>query len=191
MACTNNTNRAQGNNPGVDAANPRPANRWGHIIEMREDGNDHTRTTFRWGIFMLCGDPNVAAHGTFFAGAPKEKVAPIGAPDQVMFDNQGNLWIGTDGMDAAIGLQDALYACVTEGPERGTLIPFLTVPVGAETCGPTLTPDNETLFVAVQHPGEGGTVERAVSRWPYGGNNVARPGVVFVKKAWGRGVIGS
>jgi secreted PhoX family phosphatase len=192
IACTNNTNRAVGTNPGTDAANPRPANRWGHIIEIMEDGNDHTRTTFRWGIFMLCGDPDVAAHGTYFAGAPREKVAPIAAPDMVMFDNQGNLWIGTDGMESPLGWNDALYASVTEGPERGTLMPFLQVPVGAECCGPTLTPDNESLFVAIQHPGEGSTLADPISRWPYGtSDRGARPGVVFVKKAWGRGPIGS
>lgn len=189
MACTNNTNRATGSNPGTDAANPRAANRWGHIIEIQEAGNDHTSTTFRWGIFMLCGDPDQAAHGTYFAGAPREKVAPIAAPDMLMFDRQGNLWIGTDGMDSPLGFQDTLYAAVTEGPERGTLKPFLSLPIGAECCGPTLTPDNETLFVAVQHPGEGGNFENPASRWPYGDR--ARPGVIFVKKSWGRGPIGS
>ncbi len=189
LVCTNNTNRAAGTNPGTDAANPRANNRWGHIIEILEDRNDHTSTRFRWGIFMLCGDPDQAAQGTYFAGAPREKVAPIAAPDNICFDNQGNIWIGTDGMDSPLGWNDAIYACVTEGPERGTLMPFLQVPVGAETCGPTLTPDNETFFLAIQHPGEGGTYERPTSRWPYGDR--ARPGVIFVKKSWGRGVIGS
>ncbi|MDX2269866.1 MAG: PhoX family phosphatase [Bryobacter sp.] len=189
IACTNNSRRAVGTNPGTDAANPRPDNRWGHIIEIMEEGNDHTRTTFRWGIFMLCGDPDNAAHGAFFAGAPREKVAPIAAPDNVTFDNQGNLWIGTDGMGSPLGWNDAIYAAITEGPERGTLMPFLQVPIGAETCGPTLTPDNETFFLAIQHPGEGGTFAEPRSRWPYGGN--PRPGVIFVKKSWGRGPIGS
>lgn len=189
LVCTNNTNRATGTNPGTDAANPRANNRWGHIIEIQEAGNDHTATTFRWGIFMLCGDPEQAAHGTFFAGAPKEKVAPIAAPDNICFDRQGNLWIGTDGMDSPLGFNDAIYACVVEGPERGTLKPFLQVPIGAETCGPTITPDGETFFLAIQHPGEGGTFEAPVSRWPYGDR--ARPGVIFVKKSWGRGPIGS
>lgn len=190
IACTNNTQRTATGTNGTDAANPRANNRSGHIIEILEDNNDHTRTRFRWGIFMLCGDPDDPAQGTYFAGAPRSKVSPIGAPDQLTFDNQGNLWIGTDGMPSALGWQDALYACVTEGPERGTLLPFLTVPQGAETCGPCFTPDGETMFVAVQHPGEGGTYDKPGSNWPTG-TGIPRPGVVFVKKAWGRGPVGS
>jgi secreted PhoX family phosphatase len=190
VVCTNNTSRGLGSSPGTDAANPRASNRSGHIIEVREQGNDHTATTFQWGIFMLCGDPNDSGQNTYFAGAPREKVSPIGAPDNIAFDNQGNLWIGTDGMEAALGWQDAIYACVTEGPDRGTLLPFMSVPIGAETCGPTFTTDNTTFFLAVQHPGEGGTFERPISSWPTG-SGLPRPAVVFVRKAWGRGVVGS
>ena len=48
-----------------------------------------------------------------------------------------------------------------EGPERGHLKQFLTVPLGAETCGPFITGDDRSVFVAVQHPGEitGATVD--------------------------------
>ncbi len=190
IVCTNNSARGTANNAGTDAANPRANNRSGHIIELRERGNDHTATTFNWGIFMLCGDPNDPAQGTYFAGAPREKVSPIGAPDNITFATQGNLWVGTDGMEGALGWQDAIYACVTEGPDRGTLLPFMSVPIGAETCGPTFTPDNTTFFLAVQHPGEGGTFERPISSWPTGAG-LPRPAVVFVRKAWGRGVVGS
>jgi hypothetical protein len=41
---------------GVDAANPRPDNRSGHIIEIAEAGDDATATRFEWNVFMLAGD---------------------------------------------------------------------------------------------------------------------------------------
>jgi len=69
---------------------------------------------------MLCGDPNDATARTYFAGAPKGNVSSIGAPDNIAFDNQGNLWNGTDGMESALGCHDAICACVNEGPERAT-----------------------------------------------------------------------
>jgi secreted PhoX family phosphatase len=33
---------------------------------------------------------------------------------------------------------------------------FFRVPVGAELTGPAFTPDNESLFLSVQHPGTDG-----------------------------------
>ena len=55
---------------------------------------------------------------------------------------------------------------------------FLTVPPGAETCGPVITRDQRTVFVAVQHPGEddGATFETPASTWPTG--DFPRPSVV-------------
>lgn len=188
LVCTNNSNRTAAQ---VDRANPRANNRNGHIIEMIEAGNDHTATRFRWEMFMLCGMPDAA--DTFFAGFDKTRVSPIGAPDQIVFDVRGNMWIGTDGMEAALRFNDTVYACPTEGPNRGRLQPFLSVPNGAEVCGPELTPDSTTMFVAIQHPGEGGTLGgQVVSNWPFG-NQPPRPGVIAVVKKLGTGnpVIGS
>ena len=42
---------------GPDRANPRGANPFGHIIEIREAGDDHTAREFSWEVFLLAGDP--------------------------------------------------------------------------------------------------------------------------------------
>jgi secreted PhoX family phosphatase len=57
----------------------------------------------------------------------------------------------------------------TAGPQRGHVRQFLTVPVGAETCGPLISGDGKTVFTAVQHPGEedGSTFEDPASTWPH------------------------
>jgi uncharacterized protein len=170
---TNNTARTE---PGP--GNPRVPNPYGHVLELRERGDDAGATSFRWRIFLLCGDP--ATPDTYFAGYPKELVSPIGSPDNMTFDNEGNIWLATDGSQPVGDSNNGLFACPTEGPERGHVQLFLTVPVGAETCGPLLTRDNRSLFIAVQHPGEGGTVEAPISHWPGGGDSLPRPAVTSI-----------
>jgi secreted PhoX family phosphatase len=180
---TNNTRRGVGANPGVDAANPRANNRHGHIIELIEEGGDAGASRFTWEIFMLCGDPaNPADAPVFFAGFDPARVSPISSPDNIVFDRRGNLWIATDGQPGTLGKNDGFYAVPVEGDDRGFLRQFASVPVGAETCGPEFTPDNETLFLAVQHPGEtaGSTIDQPSSRWPDG--DVPRPSVVAITR---------
>jgi uncharacterized protein len=171
---TNNTAREPDQ---VDPPNPRGPNRWGHVLELSEDGDDPAATSFRWGIFLLCGDP--ADESTYFAGYPKDKVSPIGSPDNMTFDNEGNIWLASDG-EQPRQTNNGLFACPTEGDERGHVQLFATVPVGAETCGPLLTRDNRSLFIAVQHPGEGSTLEEPSSHWPGGGNSPPRPAVTSI-----------
>ncbi|MEV6635796.1 PhoX family phosphatase [Actinoplanes sp. NPDC051470] len=173
-AMTNNTNRAVGTNPGVDEANPRSANKHGHIFEITEDQGDHTGTTFTWALPIVCGDP--ADPSTYFAGFDKSKVSPISCPDNVAFDSAGNLWISTDGN--ALGSNDGLFATPIEGSDKGHLRQFLTVPTGAETCGPFVTGDDRSVFAAVQHPGEitGASQQNPASTWPDG--DFAKPAVV-------------
>jgi secreted PhoX family phosphatase len=57
-------------------------------------------------------------------------------------------------------------------------------------CGCEFTPDGETLFLSIQHPGEGGTLERPVSDWPDGRGAPPRPSVVAIRKRGG-GRVGS
>lgn len=172
IALTNNTNRGVEDNPATDEANPRVENRYGHIIELTEAGDDHATTSFSWEIFLLCGDPS--DESTYFADFDKEQVSAISCPDNVAFDNSGNLWIATDGMPGTLGLDDegeggyhdGFFACPVAGEERGFVRQFFSSVAGSEVCGPEFTPDNTTLFLAIQHPGDGGTWDEPVSTWP-------------------------
>ncbi|MCA2215027.1 PhoX family protein [Jidongwangia harbinensis] len=185
-AMTNNTNRGVGGNPGVDEANPRNANKHGHILELVEARGDNTAEAFTWSLPIVCGDPADAT--TYFSGYDKSAVSPISCPDNLAFDSAGNLWISTDGN--ALGGNDGLFATPVEGPDSGHLRQFLTVPTGAETCGPFLTSDDRSVFVAVQHPGEltGATLEKPASTWPDG--DFAKPAVVVTWRLDG-GPVGS
>lgn len=86
IALTNNSRRATEGKPGTDAANPRPENKFGHVIELTEAGDDHTATTFTWEIFLLAGNPN--DESTYFAGFDKSMVSPISCPDNVTSTTQ-------------------------------------------------------------------------------------------------------
>ncbi|MEL6198468.1 MAG: PhoX family phosphatase, partial [Pseudomonadota bacterium] len=57
---TNNTRRKAGDE---NAANPRADNAFGHIIEIREDGGNHSATKGTWEILVKCGDPSIADVG--------------------------------------------------------------------------------------------------------------------------------
>ncbi|MDP9393181.1 MAG: PhoX family phosphatase [Actinomycetota bacterium] len=170
-ALTNNSRRTT-----VDEANPRPANKHGHVLEISEDGNDAAAETFTWQLFIVAGDPS--APDTYFGGYDKSQVSPISCPDNVAFDRSGNLWISTDGNQ--LGSNDGLFAVATEGPHRGHLKQFATVPIGAECSGPFLTRDQRTAIMSVQHPGESdeASTENRISTFPYGGQ--PRPTVVTI-----------
>ena len=173
VALTNNTQRGAPDKPAADAANPRNDNKNGQILEITDD---HAGTSFTWDLLLVCGDP--AAADSYFGGFDKSRVSPISCPDNLAFDGFGNLWISTDGN--ALGSNDGLFAVALEGPNRGETRQFLTVPIGAETCGPTVSA--ELVTVCVQHPGEhdDASVDNPLSRWPEGGNGTARPAVVAV-----------
>ena len=129
----------------------------------------------------MCGDPNEA--DTYFGGFDKSQVSPISCPDNLAFDSYGNLWISTDGN--ALGSNDGLFSVVLDGPRRGETKQFLTVPIGAETCGPIV--QDGRVVVCVQHPGETDDASWAspASHWPDGGDSQPRPAVVAAWKSDG------
>jgi len=176
----------------VDAANPRPDNKFGHIIEMMPEAGDHAATKFTWEILVKCGDPSIANVGASFNPATTAN-GWFGTPDNCAVDALGRLWIATDGNSKkATGRTDGVWAMETEGAARSTSKLFYRCPSGAELCGPEFTPDLETFFVAVQHPGESeddnapATFENPSTRWPdFKPDMPPRPSVVAITKRGG------
>nr|WP_166652432.1 PhoX family phosphatase [Enterovirga rhinocerotis] len=185
------TNNSRRKAEEVNAANPRPLNAFGHIIEMIPDGGDQGSPRFRWEMLLLCGDPGVPEIGATFSPQTTRN-GWFGMPDNCAIDARGRLWIATDGNDKRrTGRSDGLWAVETEGELRGTSRHFYRVPVGAEMCGPFFTPDDETLFLAVQHPGESddrttATFDRPETRWPdFRDDMPPRPSVIAITKRGG------
>lgn len=190
------TNNSKRKADQVDAANPRAANAFGHIIELIEEGGDFTATKGKWEVLLKCGDPSVAEVGASFSTSTTEN-GWFGMPDNCAVDSAGRLWVSTDGNSPkATGRTDGLWAVDTEGEARATSKLFFRVPVGAEMCGPLFTPDDQTAFVAVQHPGDGGEdwegfgrpsyYEDLSTRWPdFKPDMPVRPAVVVITRQGG------
>lgn len=177
-------------------ANPRANNRYGHILRMdpprNENGQpDPAADIFLWDVFIRCGDPAEDSHNAHYHPALSES-GWMTNPDNGAFDPGGRLWIATDhGMD--IGHCNGLWATDTEGAGARYLKHFYRCPAGAELCGPCFTPNGETLFVAVQHPGIDGeaTITNPLNRWPdFSEDMVPRSSVVAITKQGG-GAIGT
>ncbi|MGK2949071.1 MAG: PhoX family protein [Acidimicrobiales bacterium] len=183
VTLTNNSARSAA---AVDEANPRPGNPFGHIVVWDEAAGDHGAVSFDWRILLLAGDPaNEAAAG----GPVSDDIDAFGAPDGLWWSPEGRLWIQTDGTQPIV-CNNQMLCC---DPATGEVRRFLVGPKGCEITGVTVTPDGETMFVNVQHPGEGlaqtPATPAAVSDWP---DRQGRPraATVMVRKVGG-GVIGS
>ena len=191
---TNNTRRGTGANPGVDAANPRTPNTYGHIIRWWYS-RDWTEPSFHWDLFALAGDPQQAAHGSTINGDK------YGSPDGIYVAPSGRLWIQTDvsastiNTGAYVGFGNNQMLCAD--PTTKETRRFLVGPTLCEITGVFVTPDEKTMFVGIQHPGEAPTDTnnpanpKANSSWPDGAaGGRPRSACVVITKDDG-GVIGS
>jgi secreted PhoX family phosphatase len=186
-----------GNNSEVNSN--RPTNPYGHIVRFTESRTDDT--AFSWDIFLLAGDP------AYDTSVPANQ-SVFGSPDGLWVDASGVVWIQTDISNSSQNRPDRGYdgignnAMLAAVPETGEVKRFMTGPRGCEITGVTMTPDQRTMFINIQHPGESTSFWNAqfgapstsnpstVSSWPYGGGRRPRPATVVIRRVDG-GRIGS
>lgn len=141
----------------------------GSILKISEDNNDHSSLSFTSETFMLGGDK------TGFS-----------CPDNLAFDSKGNLWISTDISGSAVGKSsyqsfgnNGIFVVPSSGPQAGEAIQLASAPVDAEFTGLCFDPEEKTLFVSVQHPGEKTKdLNKPTSTWPTG--NIPKPTVIAI-----------
>jgi uncharacterized protein len=166
------------NNSGVNDSH-------GAVRRLREQGNDPEALSFRWRDYAAGGPPSAGGVG-------------FSSPDNLVIDGARNLWVVTDISSSRLNRpneyefhrNNAMFMVPTRGPNRGVAFRFANGPVQCELTGPYFTPDEESLFLNVQHPGEQtgnsstapgvfGDEATYTSWWPDGnktaGDNPSRP----------------
>ena len=143
----------------------------GSIVRIIEKNNDPESLEFEWEVFATGG-----------------VAAGFSCPDNLTFDNKGNLWVMCDVSNSKLNKDryipfknNSLFMIPTSGENKGKAFRFASGPVDCEMCGGTFTPDGSTMFISVQHPGENSlTQENPTSRWPKYGNDIPRPAVIAI-----------
>lgn len=190
---TNNSRRSEDQ---TDAANPRGPNLFGHIVEISEPDGDFTSTRSRWEILVRCGDPADAEVGAEW-GPNTTESGWFGSPDNAAIDSANRLYVSTDGSEVRNQCANGVWRVETEGLERGNSRMMFLAPTGAEICGPRLSDDERTFFLAVQHPGLDGedfpphgrpsTFADPSTRWPdFAEGMPPRSAVVALTRADGK-----
>lgn len=184
---TNNKYRGKKDNQPVAGPNPRANNKYGQIVRWTPNNGDHTSANFSWDLFLIAGNPSV--HKDLYAGSANiNHENMFNSPDGLGFDPSGRLWILTDGKYsnegdfAGMGNNQMLCA----DPDSGEIRRFATGPIACEITGLAFSPDQRTMFVGVQHPGE----KNNPSHFPAGGNSKPRSTIMAVRRTDG-GIIGA
>lgn len=191
MVCctlTNNKYRGKKENQPVGGPNPRSENKYGQIVRWMPAHGNHTASEFDWDLLLIAGNPTLHSDNLYAGSANIHADNMFNSPDGIGFDNAGRLWIQTDGnysnaKDYA-GMGNNQMLCAD--PDSGEIRRFATGPVACEITGLTFAPDQRTMFVGVQHPGEDGQP----SHFPAGGTSKPRSTIMVIRRKDG-GIIGS
>ncbi len=187
VTLTNNSDRGVKANQTMNGPNPRAKNVYGQIVRWSPERGDHASTKFTWDIYALAGNPSL--HKDAYAGSSNITLANMfNSPDGLTFDRDGRLWIQTDGdysnAKEFAGMGNNQMLC--GNPETGEIKRFMVGPIACEITGIAWAPDQKTMFVGIQHPGE----KLATSHFPQGGDAVPRSSIIAITRADG-GVIGA
>ncbi|MDH4128161.1 MAG: DUF839 domain-containing protein [Spirochaetota bacterium] len=143
-----------------------PPNLHGMIFRFIELNDNHLALSFKYETF---------AKGGLESG--------FSSPDNLAFDSKGNLWMSTDISGDLLNTpnwlfhgNNSLFMFNTKGLEKGVAKRFAVGPNGCEMTGLWFSPDEKTLFLSIQHPGEG----KNKSTWPSG--KLAKPSVITIMK---------
>jgi secreted PhoX family phosphatase len=152
--------------------NPLHGNLHGYIARVVEQRGDPGSGVFRF---------EIVASGGSRSG--------FSSPGKLAFDRDGRLWVATcvpsgklyKGTYAEFQ-NNGLYVTTVHAEGKSSSFRFANAPVAAEFGGIWFTPDERTMFVSVQHPGETTTdLSKPTSRWPHRkGDTLPRPAIVAV-----------
>ncbi len=167
-ALTNNSRRET-----PDAANPLAPNPDGGIMRMT-DSDNHVGTTFTWEYFILAEDTHGEGDERTFSD-----------PDGLWADPDGRLFIQTDGGQK----KNLNNQCLVADPDTGEVRRLFSGVNGDEVTGIAYTPDRKTLFINVQHAGNGDPSETNFPA-PTDGVTIPRDAAIVITRKDG-GIVGS
>lgn len=165
-----NTSKAERNN-AISNADFSGATLFNRIedVEVGPDGKIYFVSTTQGRVFRFKDDGATVSEfetwvfgGDYTVNTPEgPKTVTFGSPDNLAFDNQGNLWVCQDG-----GGANGNYIWMIEPshtPTNPKVHLFARTPAGSEPTGIFFTPDGKFMIVNIQHPD--------------GGNNVMQPDI--------------
>ncbi|WP_272149210.1 PhoX family protein [Tenacibaculum aiptasiae] len=146
----------------------------GSILKIEEAKGEFDALTFKASTYLAGGEEN-----------------GFSCPDNLAFDLSGNLWMTSDMSGSSMNREDkpympfknnSLFVIPRYGKEAGKVIRVASAPKDAELTGPWFSPDGETLFLSVQHPGEQTKdIKNPTSTWPFDADNIPKSAVVAIK----------